>query len=319
MLDGVVVYEELGRALAPSPHFVSCGDERRACSPRGRLATSSSAEWLPRIVDRRGDRHAGVARAEPRLRPRGRRSCAPSADGDGFVLDGTKRHVPFAQAADRARSCSPAPATTATSTCSSSTRRPTGVDAHAAASRSRPTRSTAVDLRRRAGARRRPRSAPPGTGWATWDDDDARRHHPARRAGDRRRAATRSTSPCSTPRTAQQFDKPLGAFQALAHYLADAVDRPSTARETLVYEAAWARAERPARSTGSRRWRSCSRARRSATSPRWPSRSSAASASPSSTTSSSTSAGPSSSRSRWWDDRYLEELIAADVLDTAPV
>ena len=25
-----------------------------------------------------------------------------------------------------------------------------------------------------------------------------------------------------------QFDKPLGAFQALAHYLADAVDRPST-------------------------------------------------------------------------------------------
>ncbi len=38
----------------------------------------------------------------------------------------------------------------------------------------------------------------------------------------------------------QQFDKPLGAFQALAHYLADAVTAVDGA-ETLVWEAAWAR------------------------------------------------------------------------------
>jgi alkylation response protein AidB-like acyl-CoA dehydrogenase len=38
----------------------------------------------------------------------------------------------------------------------------------------------------------------------------------------------------------QQFDKPLGAFQAIAHYLADAVTTVDGA-ETLVYEAAWAR------------------------------------------------------------------------------
>src|SRR5207302_11136963 len=38
-----------------------------------------------------------------------------------------------------------------------------------------------------------------------------------------------------------QFDKPLGAFQAIAHYLADAVTAVDGA-ETLVYEAAWARA-----------------------------------------------------------------------------
>jgi len=37
-----------------------------------------------------------------------------------------------------------------------------------------------------------------------------------------------------------QFDKPLGAFQAIAHYLADAVTTVDGA-ETLVYEAAWAR------------------------------------------------------------------------------
>jgi alkylation response protein AidB-like acyl-CoA dehydrogenase len=46
-------------------------------------------------------------------------------------------------------------------------------------------------------------------------------------------------------KTREQFDKPLGAFQAIAHYLADA----STAvegGEILVHEAAWARAnDRP--------------------------------------------------------------------------
>jgi alkylation response protein AidB-like acyl-CoA dehydrogenase len=38
----------------------------------------------------------------------------------------------------------------------------------------------------------------------------------------------------------QQFDKPLGAFQAIAHYLADAVTAVDGA-ETLVWDAAWAR------------------------------------------------------------------------------
>jgi alkylation response protein AidB-like acyl-CoA dehydrogenase len=37
-----------------------------------------------------------------------------------------------------------------------------------------------------------------------------------------------------------QFDKPLGAFQSISHYLADAVTRVDGA-ETLVWEAAWAR------------------------------------------------------------------------------
>ena len=40
----------------------------------------------------------------------------------------------------------------------------------------------------------------------------------------------------------QQFDKPLGAFQALAHYMADAATNIDGA-EVLVHEAAWARSE----------------------------------------------------------------------------
>ena len=38
----------------------------------------------------------------------------------------------------------------------------------------------------------------------------------------------------------EQFDKPLGAFQAISHYLADAATLIDGA-QTLVYEAAWAR------------------------------------------------------------------------------
>src|SRR2546421_759729 len=47
-LDAVVMYQELGRALAPSPHFVSAvmsaGVLRRAGSE------SQQAEWLPRLA-----------------------------------------------------------------------------------------------------------------------------------------------------------------------------------------------------------------------------------------------------------------------------
>jgi alkylation response protein AidB-like acyl-CoA dehydrogenase len=40
----------------------------------------------------------------------------------------------------------------------------------------------------------------------------------------------------------KQFDKPLGAFQALAHYMADAATAISGGK-VVVYEAAWARSQ----------------------------------------------------------------------------
>ena len=71
---------------------------------------------------------------------------------------------------------------------------------------------------------------------------------------------TRSRSRPSTPLDRQQFDKPLGAFQALAHYLADAVTDLDGA-EQLVHEAAWAARERPPSGVAWRRWPSSSPAR----------------------------------------------------------
>ena len=69
--------------------------------------------------------------------------------------------------------------------------------------------------------------------------DHAGRHRAARRIRDRRcRLHAHITVQYAKDR--HQFDKPLGAFQALAHYLADAKATVDGGR-TLVYEAAWAR------------------------------------------------------------------------------
>ena len=45
-----------------------------------------------------------------------------------------------------------------------------------------------------------------------------------------------------SPKDREQFDKPLGAFQAIAHYLSDASTAVNGGR-ILVYEAAWALSE----------------------------------------------------------------------------
>src|SRR5438067_9080314 len=95
MLDAVVLYDELGRSLAPSPHFVS------SVMSAGMLRLAGSdaqrAEWLPRIA-------AGEAIVTPAwLEPGGgfgSTGVQARADGEGRV-SGTKRHVAFAQAADR--------------------------------------------------------------------------------------------------------------------------------------------------------------------------------------------------------------------------
>jgi alkylation response protein AidB-like acyl-CoA dehydrogenase len=79
----------------------------------------------------------------------------------------------------------------------------------------------------------------PGSGWATWD----RVMHEgiillaAQAIGGAERALEMTVD---YAKTRQQFDKPLGAFQAIAHYLADAVTQVDGGK-TLVYEAAWAR------------------------------------------------------------------------------
>jgi alkylation response protein AidB-like acyl-CoA dehydrogenase len=235
-LETVVVYEEFGRAIAPSPHFVSsilCG---------GVLARSAGTElkqaWLPGIVS--GEAVLTPAWLEPE------NSSGPTGvqlraepDGDGWTLTGVKRHVAFASSASRllvlARTgdapdavdlflVDPAdPGVTLTQQLTIASDAQYKVELAGV-------RVTEAD---RIGAA--------GTGWTTWS---AVLHEgiilAAAQAVGGARYALEITTQYAKDR--HQFDKPLGAFQALAHYLADAVTAVDGA-EVLVHEAAWARAE----------------------------------------------------------------------------
>ena len=80
-----------------------------------------------------------------------------------------------------------------------------------------------------------------GSGWSTWDEV---MHEAIILAGAQAVGGARHALDITVQyaKDRHQFDKPLGAFQALAHYLADSVTNLDGA-EVLVHEAAWARAD----------------------------------------------------------------------------
>ncbi len=235
LIEGVALYEELGRALAPTPHFVS------AVMSGGVLAEAGSTEqkdrWLRAIAT--GEAVLTPAWLEPEngFSPRGVEVRAiPS--GSGFTLSGVKRHVAFASSADRlvvlAR---------------------TGddeedvdlflVDPAASGVSLRQQFTIASDTQYEIAFSdvvlvEADRIGAAGTGWATWQSvlEPALVLLAAQAVGGAR-YALEITTQYALDR--HQFDKPLGAFQALAHYLSDAVTNLDGA-EQLVHEAAWAAA-----------------------------------------------------------------------------
>jgi alkylation response protein AidB-like acyl-CoA dehydrogenase len=234
MLDGVILYEELGRSLAPVPHLESC------VLSAGAILAGGSAEqqqaWLPGIAS--GEAIVVPAWLEPGngYSPRGVQLTA-TADGDGFVLDGTKMHVRFAAAAQQfvvlARTGDGAE----------------DVDlflvdpaADGVSMEQRMTISSDTQYRVEfAGVRvaAADRIGAAGSGWATWARvmEDAMVLTAALANGGCEHALD-ITVQYSKDR--EQFDKPLGAFQALAHNMADA-RTVLDGSKLLTYEAAWAR------------------------------------------------------------------------------
>lgn len=235
-LETVVLYEEFGRAIAPSPHFVS------SILSGGALARSGSQEqkqaWLPGIVS--GEAVLSPAWLEPENSSRATGVQVRAVpDGDGWTITGIKRHVAFASSATRlvvlARTGDA----------------PDNVDLFlidpAAAGVTLTQQMTiASDAQYQvelAGVRvtEADRIGSAGTGWTTWS---AVMHEgiilAAAQAVGGAQYALEITVQYAKDR--KQFDKPLGAFQALAHYLADAATNVDGA-EVLVHEAAWARAE----------------------------------------------------------------------------
>lgn len=236
-LEGVVLYEELGRSLAPTPHFVSCVASGLAIARGGDEA--QRAAWLPRIAS--GEAVLTPAWLEPDggFGPKGVQARATSDDGgETYLITGVKRHVLFAAAATRllvfAR---------------------TGdgpeeidlflVDPQAPGVRLTQQRSVASDTQYRVdleGVRvpAADRLGAPGSGWATWAAvrDDALIVLAAWAVG---AAEHTQAMTVQYAKDREQFGKPIGAFQAIAHYLADRQTELDGAR-TLVHEAAWARA-----------------------------------------------------------------------------
>jgi alkylation response protein AidB-like acyl-CoA dehydrogenase len=232
-LEGVVVYEEFGRSLAPSPHFVS------SVLSGGALARSGSdemkSEWLPKMVG--GEAILTPAWLEPEngFGPNGIQLRAVP-DGDGFLLTGVKRHVGFARAA----SCLVVLARTGDGRDDVDLFL---VDPNAEGVTLTQHLTIASDAQYRIDLDRvrvtaADRIGAPGTGWATWDAvmHDGIILAAAQAVGGSQYAMDITVQ---YAKDRHQFDKPLGAFQALAHYLADSTTAVDGA-EVLVHEAAWA-------------------------------------------------------------------------------
>jgi alkylation response protein AidB-like acyl-CoA dehydrogenase len=231
MLDAAVVYGELGRALAPSPHFVSSVMAGGVLSRAG--TDEQKGDWLPRVAS--GEAILSTAWLEPArgFGPEGVQLRA-ERDGDGWRLTGTKQHVPFAGSAERLLTLA---------------RTDEGVtlflvDPQGDGVTLSQQRSMASDTQFRLdldGARVEEGDVvgAVGEGWAPWSDvlQDGLILLAASAAGGAARALEMTVQYSKDRR---QFDKPLGAFQALSHYMADAATTVDGA-QALVWEAAWAR------------------------------------------------------------------------------
>ena len=270
LIDGVVVYEELGRALAPVPHFVSCvlsaaaivaaggsgGDPGSPTSPgrgsngpptspgsgsrgdpAGGSPSGAAAELLAEIAS--GAAIVTPAWLEPGggFAPKGVRltTAEPGADG-GFKLDGVKLHVVFAAAAHHllvlART-GPAPAEVDLFLV------PAGADGLAMEQ----CFSIASDTQYVVGFDEvelpaESRLGAAGAGWGIWERAMAAGAvlAAAQAVGGAEHALEITAE---YARNRHQFGKALAEFQAISHYLADARTNLDGAR-ILVHQAAWA-------------------------------------------------------------------------------
>jgi alkylation response protein AidB-like acyl-CoA dehydrogenase len=238
MVDAAVIYEELGRALVPSPHFVSC------ILAAGLIGRSPSDELKARVLPAiaAGSAIITVASLEPDsgYGPSGVQLRA-SEDDDGYRLSGAKVHVPFAHAAGSivvlARTDSGRDGAGVVAVL---------VEAAADGVTLDQQLTVASDTQFRVSfdnVHVEPADVvvPAGSAWSAWHDTmlDGITLIAAQAAGGARAALDLAVNYANTR---EQFDKPLAGFQAISHYLADAATKVDGA-QALAWEAAWERSE----------------------------------------------------------------------------
>jgi alkylation response protein AidB-like acyl-CoA dehydrogenase len=225
-LEGAILYSELGRALVPSPHFVSA-----VLAANVLLATGSDEQkqaWLPRIAS--GDAIVTVAWLEPSsgfgigaIKTRAREQQGQ------WQLDGVKWHVPFAKAAN---------AMVVLARTGDENIGVFLVDAADVEMTQQLTLGSDTQYEVRLTATPADLIGTTAAGWSTWQQVMMQGIVLlAAQAVGGVRYALEITVQYAKDR--EQFDKPLGAFQAIAHYLADAATIVDGA-EVLSWEAAWA-------------------------------------------------------------------------------
>jgi alkylation response protein AidB-like acyl-CoA dehydrogenase len=231
LLEAVIVFEELGRALAPTPAFVSSLVSAAALVAAGNEAQQRA--WLPRIAT--GDAIVTPAWLEPQrgFGPLGV-SLRAERQGDGYALTGAKRHVAFASHASQLLVLA---------------RTGEGredvslflVDPGAPGIAQKQMKSLASDTQYDLSFEgvRVPATARLGAenaGWRVWEGvmREAIVVAAALANGGCQRALDITVQ---YAKDRKQFDKPLGSFQAISHYLADAVTSLDGSK-VLDYEAA---------------------------------------------------------------------------------
>lgn len=233
MLDCAVIYEEFGRALVPGPHFPSAVASALAIRRAGDAGQQQAL--LPGIGS--GETIVVPAWLEPGggYGPQGVQLQATPVQG-GYSLRGVKRHVFNAKAAQQLLVLA---------------RTGTGVgdvdlfvvDTNAKGVTLEQQKSMASDTQYRVTFDRvivpqAQRLGAHGSGWKHWSEamHEAIILLGAYACGGAERAHE-ITVQYSKDR--EQFGKPIGAFQALAHDMADAAPVVEGAK-VLVYQAAWA-------------------------------------------------------------------------------
>jgi alkylation response protein AidB-like acyl-CoA dehydrogenase len=228
-LEMAIVYEEFGRALAPSPHFTSCVLSAAVLQQAGSEAMQE--QWLPQLA-------TGEAIIVPAWHEVGSGfeqegvQLAAEKTADGFSLSGTKLLVPFASSASRllvlARCDNDVigllvdPAADGVSL--QKEKNHAGENLY----------QVSFDKVEVAGDQ-----AMINDFWTAWEQAMTDSLIPlAAQAVGGAEAIHDMANEYAKQR--EQFGKPIGAFMAIAHYLADLIVKIEGAK-VLVYQAAWAR------------------------------------------------------------------------------
>jgi alkylation response protein AidB-like acyl-CoA dehydrogenase len=226
-MENVIVYEEFGRSLLPSPHLVSC-----VIGAGLLLAAGSDAQkkdWLPKIAS--GDAIVTVAWQEPE---RSARAEGIAVRASGGKISGEKIMVPFASAAN------------GLIVLARTGDEPTDIGLFLADPQGdgvslRQTKTLGSDASYMVtfdGATVSPLGEA-GRGWEVFDEVmvDGLIAIAAFAAGGAEAAHEMAVA---YAKERVQFGKPIGSFQAIAHPLAETITEIQGGR-VLAHEAAWAR------------------------------------------------------------------------------